>query len=144
MKNALNPAQNIFILLVSLGILSYSIWQLYQLINLKYNSNSTQGTITGYYKREGNAKFIWNRKPEYAPTFSFINKDNKEVSVISTTYKKGMKYKKGDQINVYYDKQQPNKARIDDSFPWTRHMMMSLAGLMGLFYTLSKYFGYKI
>jgi len=144
MKNTLHPVLNVYILIVSLGIISYSIWQFYQLINLKYNASTAQGTITGYYTREGNAKFIWNRKPEYAPTFSFNNENHEEVNVIPTTYKKRMKYKKGDIVKVYYNKQQPSKAQIDDSFPWTRYIMMSITGLVGLFYTLSKYFGYKI
>lgn len=144
MKNALHPILNIFILFISLAILTYSIWHLYQLINLKYNSKTAQGIITGYYAREDNARFSKDRKNEYAPVFSFKNEKNEELTVITKTYKENMKFKKGDVVKVYYTEQNPDKAQIDDSFPWTRHIMMSLAAMVGMFYTLSKYFNYKI
>ena len=144
MKNTLHPALNVFMLIVCLGIFVYSSWQLIGLINLKFNSNTAKGVIKGYYTKKGDAKFIWNRDSVYAPVFTFINKNEKKIEVISNNYKKRMKYKKGDTVTVFYNENKPEKAQIDDSFPWTRHIMLTIAGIIGLFYTLSAYFGYKI
>ena len=127
---------NIFILLVSLGMFIYMSWQLYESINLKYNSNKAEGTITGYYTRAGDARFIWNRKPVYAPVFSYIDKDRAKYEIITSYYKKQMKYKKGDLVVVYYNSDNPNKAQIDDSFPWKREIVLWVMGLLGVYFTL--------
>lgn len=134
---------NIFILLVSLGMVIYMSWQIYTSIDLRYNSDTTEGTITGYYKRQGDARFIWNRKDVFAPVFSYQTKVGKEIEVITSSYKKEMKYQKGDTVTVYYNPQKPEKAQIADSFPWTRHVVLLVFGILGVIFTLSPIFGYK-
>ncbi len=131
-------------LIVCIGIFVYSSWQLIQLSNLKFKSNTTNATITGYFTRKGDAKFIWNRKPVYAPVFTYKTSNGKKIEVITNNYKKRMKYKKGDIVTVYFNENKPEKAQINDSFSWTRHIMLTIAGLIGVFYTLSPFFGYKI
>ena len=118
-------------------------WQIYTSIDLRYNSDTTEGTITGYYKRQGDARFIWNRKDVFAPVFSYQTKVGKEIEVITSSYKKEMKYQKGDTVTVYYNPQKPEKAQIADSFPWTRHVVLLVFGILGVIFTLSPIFGYK-
>ena len=136
MNYKLHPLMNIFILLVSLGMFIYMSWQLYESIDLKYNSYKAEGTITGYYTMEGDAKFRWNRKPEYAPVFSYNDKDGEKYKIITSTFKKQMKYKKGDIVIVYYNSNNPTKAQIDDSFPWKREVLLWVMGLLGVYFTL--------
>ena len=127
---------NIFILLVSLGMVIYMSWQLYESIDLKYNSYKAEGTITGYYTMQGNARFRWNRKPVYAPVFSYNDKDGEKYEIITSYFKKQMKYKKGDIVVVYYNSDIPRKAQIDDSFPWKREILLWVMGLLGVYFTL--------
>ncbi len=143
MNYRLHPVMNIFILLVFLGMVIYTSWQLYQSIDLKYNSLKTEGTITGYYTKKGNAKFRWNRKPAYAPVFLFTNEKGEELEVITSNFKKRMKYEKGDTVTVYYNSDSPKKAQIDDSFPWTRNLTLFVMGVLGLYYTLLPILGNK-
>ncbi len=143
MNYKLHPIMNIFILLVSIGMVVFSAWQLYHSLSLKYNSNKTDGIITGYYTKEGNAKFRWNRKPAYAPVFSYTNEKGEELEVITSNFKKRMKYKKGDSVTVYYNSDSPKKAQIDDSFPWKRNLILFVLGILGVYFTLIPILGNK-
>lgn len=127
---------NIFILIVSLSMVIYLSWQLYESIDLKYNANKAEGTITGYFTTPGNARFRWNRKPVYAPVFSYNDKEGENYEIITSNFKKQMKYKKGDIVVVYYNSDNPKKAQIDDSFPWKREIILWIMGLLGVYYTL--------
>ena len=111
-------------------------WQLYESIDLKYNSYKAEGTITGYYTKQGDAKFRWNRKPVYAPVFSYNDKNGEKYEIITSYFKKQMKYKKGDIVVVYYNSDNQKKAQIDDSFPWKREIPLWVMGLLGIYFTL--------
>jgi len=143
MNYKLHPTMNIFILVVSIGMVVFTTWQLYQSINLKYNSNKTDGIITGYYTKEGEAKFRWNRKPVYAPVFKYTDENEEIHEVITSNYKKEMKYEKGDTVTVYYNSDSPKKAQIDDSFPWLRDITLFVFGILGVFFTLLPILGKK-
>jgi len=143
MKTHLHLVLYIFVLLVSLVIVIYSSLQLYKSINIKYFSSTTQGTITAYNTKEGNARFQSNRVQVYAPAFSFLDDKNEEIKVVTKVFNKTMKYKKGDVVTIYYNPKNPKKAFLSDSFPWKRNIVLLCAGLICLYYSirpLVKYF----
>lgn len=143
MDHKLHPVMNIFILVVSICMVIFTTWKLYNLIYLKYNSNKADGVIVNYHSKEGEAKFRWNRKPVHAPVFSFKDEAGEEFNIITSNFKKRMKYKKGDNVVVYYNPDNPRNAEIDDSFPWTRYITILILGALGVYYTLLPILGNK-
>ena len=103
---------------------------------MKFFAYKAEGTITGFYTMEGEAKFRKNRKPVYAAVFSYNDKNGEQHEIITSTFKKQRKYKKGDKVVVYYHLDTPKKAQIDDSFPWKREIIIWVIGLLGICFTL--------
>lgn len=135
---------NIIVLLVSLSMTIYMSWQIYQSISLKYFSNKTEGTITDYFTRKGYVGLIGNRKSVYAPVFKYKDDYGQEHEIITTNYKRNMKYKKGDFVTVYYNSDNPKIAQIDDSFPWVGDIFLWTFGVLGVIFTLGPILNGKV
>ena len=143
MSTPIHPAIRIFILIISVSMFIYSAWNLFQLLSLKYNALTTQGEITGYYTKIGEAKFTKNRKPEYAPMFVYQTKNEKQITVKTKYYKKRMKYKKGDNVTVFYNENKPENAQIEDSFPWKPYLLYLTYGIIGIILTVTPILNWK-
>lgn len=136
MKTPLNLVVYIFVLLVSIVIVLYISFQLYKNVNIRYFSNTAEGEITGYYTKKAHARFEKDRTPVYAPVFSFIDDENKEIEVVTQLFNETMKYKKGDAVTVYYNPNNSEKAYLNDSFPWTGRLVLLFFGVCGLLFTI--------
>lgn len=143
MNKKIHPVLNLFLLFVYIFMVTYSGRLLINSLNLKYNSETVSGEIKNYYTRIGEARFIWNRKPVYAPVITFVTEAGQETEIITSTYKEKMKYKKGDVVTVYYNTDDPKIAHIDDSFKWFRDGVLFFIGLVGLCYTIPPVLDHK-
>ncbi len=126
---------NLFLLPVYLFAISYLLILLWSAINLRYNSNVTEGTILGYKTRTSSAKFIWNRKPEHAPIVKFNTQKGNIVKVRSRVYEFEKEYEVGNTMAVYYSDKDPNGAYVEGGFTWSRDIILLLVMLVGVYYT---------
>jgi len=143
MKTKIHPAIRIFIFIISITMFIYSVWNLFQLLTLKYNALTTKGEIAGYYTKIGEAKFTKNRKPVYAPMFKYQTKSGKQITVKTKYYKKRIKYKKGDSVTVFYNENKPENAQIEASFPWKPYLLYLTYGIIGIILTVSPILNWK-
>lgn len=126
---------------ILLIMMIYFSYRIIQLIQIKYYSNTTDGTITEYVTRESNAKFASDRKAEYAPVFVFNTVNGKVITIAGGHYLEAKQYKIGDEVKVYYNEKQPQQAYLDITMPWKRLIILWCVGFFGaaiLIYTYIK------
>ena len=103
---------SILAVIVFLGMMIFACYNLYKLSNFNKNTIKTNGTIIGYNSKTGYAKLTKNRKLVYAPIFSFITKDKKNITIESIIFTKTKSHKKGETVQVYYNKNNPRMIKI--------------------------------
>lgn len=97
--------------LILLGIAQIALgaWLLNLNINFKKNAVLTTGTVSGM-----KSKSTKNNDIIYAPVVTFNDENNNTHTFTARHYNKPAKYPIGASVPVVYDKNNPDKAGIDD------------------------------
>lgn len=96
--------------------------------NLKFieTSEKTSGTVIELIEKKSDDGYT------YAPKITFLDKaDSREITFISQTSSNPPAYKVGENLNIIYDPNNPEKAKIDSFFNlWLGEILFSAIGLI--------------
>lgn len=68
----------------------------------------------------------------YAPKISFFPEEKKEVTFVSDISSSPAAYEVGDEVDVYFDPQNPQNARVTSPFIFTGILLLVGGGLCGV------------
>lgn len=114
---------------VGILILLYTFWQSKRTTQFKEQAVKTEGVVIGYNIKEGYEKIEANRKDIYAPIITYKIDNNTDNTLNYPYYNREKPYNIGDRIVVYYDKNNPKKAKIDADYRQSNKTKLTIVGL---------------
>lgn len=130
------------ILIISIGLLSLVLYLSIKQINFINSSLSTTGTVIDFeesYSKDSNG----NRSVSYYPIFQFVDTQEQVRKVQSNVGSNPPAYQKGDVVDIIYDPQNADHAKINDTFSmWLGEIILGILASL-LFLTSGGYFYFK-
>lgn len=130
------------ILIISIGLMSLVLYLSIKQINFINSSLSTTGTVIDFeesYSKDSNG----NRSVSYYPIFQFVDTQEQVRKVKSNVGSNPSAYQKGDVVDIIYDPQNVNHAKINDTFSmWLGEIILGILASL-LFLTSGGYFYFK-
>ena len=106
----------LLIICVPLSFVVFGGWQSYDVIQLRLKGVLAPAQIVGIDKR-------YDESATYAPILAFSDFKGKQWKLVDRLHSVRNKFKRGDRINVYYDRQDPQRFIMDDLL---RYMFFNL------------------
>jgi len=123
-------------LLIGVGLLLGSAWLFHQEATFEATAQSTSGTVINLLKgveTHRNRDGFSRSSVYYKPVVAFTDGQGQVQEIHSTSGSNPPTYKRGEQVAVLYDPDNPEFAVIDD---WRRHLAGMILGGIGLLFTI--------
>ncbi|MGJ8667115.1 MAG: DUF3592 domain-containing protein [Patiriisocius sp.] len=139
MLNNTSPAVKILVLILVTGLFVFSLWRLYSLYKLKTSGETTLATITEYVERVKNPQSVTGSDMIYTPVFRFTTKKGETFTLRASNDSKEKKYAIGEQITIFYPKENPKAAQLDGYLPFKMYFALASIGLVGIIFMIYNY-----